>query len=458
MAKRLAINYSSAKSICQVFKREGRKMKKTIKTRVIKKDANPTDAEAGHGLFFNSTGSNFTINNLISSQAGESSGNSTDRLAKLKDRLIQGRNNPVTNTERCDLPPYKRVHLESDSLQEGFSAESQQLQQIDRIIAQNHQILSAGGNTSNLNLPTQNQNNSSLYQNISKTDQQEQNGSTSNPLHQKLIKGMSNANQTQSQNFKPTTINLTTSSISGYPANTGTTLMNQSQQVLLNTGNNNQMALHTFQNQQVICQPQNFAMNCPQGENKIVYVMPAASQNRQIQYVSPIHINAGNIQQQPQQYQGQPIFIQAPQYVPMSNQQQPQVAQPQQVIYFVSPGNQPVAHPSNVIYTQSNFGLQQQQQQQPYYGQGVSFTTKTQITEQGGNNNGSQSVNIDTANSAKPSELNPFMKYSAQTVFATPSMEKKDDPQSLNYQTKKVVFGGNPSPLFSNFRQQVFNQ
>ena len=114
VAKRLSINYSSAKSICQVFKKEGRRMKKSTKNHINKEDDNSNIDQPAYNDCVSQMGSNFTLNGLICPKVGESSDSSygsSDTLSMLKNRLIQNRNNSNTSEERLEYLPYKKITL-----------------------------------------------------------------------------------------------------------------------------------------------------------------------------------------------------------------------------------------------------------------------------------------------------------------------------------------------------------
>ena len=433
-------------------------MKKSIKTRVSKDHTSSYESGFGQQSTINHLDTNFTINNLLCSKTDESSNSPADMLTKLQNRLLQGRN----NDEKCDFPPYKKVHLESESQKNDHAMDIQQLQQMDKVIAQNKKILCAGGNVSNLILPTKNQNNSTPTQNINNVELNEQTAGSSSVLNQKLIKLMPTTNQSQTQNFKSIPNNFNAGAIGGYligsPSNPSTNMMNQGQQVILNPGNNTQIEFvrNPYQHHQIVAQQQSYQMNCSQGDNKIMVIMPMATQNRPVQYITPTQINSSAVQQQ-QHHQPQPIFIQSPKFVNLNHQPQQAYPQSQPVIYLISP-NQSVANTQNITFAQNNFG--QQQQQQPYIGQGISFTNNVQYTEQIGSSHGNQGMNLENVSSTRPIEANHFLKYTAQNTFNTSPAEKKEIPQTNNYQTKKVVFEGNPNPhttinLLSDFRAQL---
>jgi len=137
VAKKLNINYSSAKSICQVFKREGRLIKKTFKRR------GPADAsESGYGSssYSNVAASSVdlsSINNMSQIEADLEP--EKDNLQILKERLLQSRISSIKTTYQpnqgsnsAQQAPYSDFKLNSND---------DPIKRLDSMIAQNSKIL-----------------------------------------------------------------------------------------------------------------------------------------------------------------------------------------------------------------------------------------------------------------------------------------------------------------------------
>lgn len=104
VANKMGINYSSAKSICQVYKREGRSSKKTFKKRAGKEYFDiPEDIQKSMGLDTpnDPASQGQVLQTALSEKKKSSSSNENDPfLMKLKERLIESKNtsfNPAPN-------------------------------------------------------------------------------------------------------------------------------------------------------------------------------------------------------------------------------------------------------------------------------------------------------------------------------------------------------------------------
>ena len=279
---------------------------------------------------------NHTINQQIYKKDFEESNDATDMLTKLRNKLLQGRNNTITEVE--DFPPYKKLHQSYDGTSEMISNETISLQQLDRVIAQNNQILNPrGGGGASANLQT--------------------NTNSTSSFNTQMIATAPNGNVYQKQVFQTQTNEMTENQFGGYvianPQNVSIRQQSPGQQQVFVApyGNQMQLAMNPFQNANNYPQQPGFVTYGmpPQQQygNKVVLMMNAPNQSsNQPYYMGPID---GNVSQQQQQV---PVIMQSPQFLSMSpNSQQvngypqPQtqhnggftLLQPQQIAGYTQP-------------------------------------------------------------------------------------------------------------------------
>lgn len=324
-AKKLEINYSSAKSIVQVFKREGRTKKMLIKKRMTPGENNAGKSTSGPMVSIAHQDNASQSFNQHKTDTG-----SADTLEKLRNKLLEGRKS--VNSEREDFPPYKKLHQGNET-----TTGSLDMQQLDNVITQNNQILNTMGNGN----PSANLQN---HPNIVNITNNSSNISISSPMTQ-VISNAPNSNVPQQQVLPISANNTSANQYGGYvivnPQNASIGQQNQGQQQVHLTPYNSQMQLITNPVQNSMYYPQQpgvvtMGKPYPQqyGTQVVVMMGPPNQCNNQPYYIAPFDGNNPSQQLQMQPQQPQPMIIQPPQFITMPpNSQQlggyPQILPPQ---------------------------------------------------------------------------------------------------------------------------------
>jgi hypothetical protein len=222
-ARKLAINYSSAKSIFQVYKKEGRSSKKSAAKKALKEmmGKNPSECQSYPDQLEQKM-----FNGLTAKQENIEKWNSSnnDMIHTLKEKLSELKQRIPEMKGNFDLqaPPSKKLHVEQSTIilqkldttttTQDTNIPEKQMQQLDKIIAENNTLINelnmAAANdtqnvaSSNVDSTTTttttitNSNQSNGINHVNKHQQQQQNTTTIN--HGGNVKNMnSNLNQQQ---------------------------------------------------------------------------------------------------------------------------------------------------------------------------------------------------------------------------------------------------------------------
>lgn len=332
-----------------MFKREGRTKKKLVKKRQVKDEQHAEHHNSGGRFMSYGQGeNNFTINHMYKMESDQQN-DSTDRLMEMRNKLLEGRNNNTnTNEERMDFPPYKKLHQANYEESANLSSD-QQLQQLDRAIAQNNLLTSKSSVTPMINL----QNSTSNITISSTSANYSSNGANVNVTGAptQFITIAPNSNVYQPQILQPIPGNGEGNQVRyiiANPQNSAPRPQIQTPQPIFvapNNGGQMQVVFNPSQNQSGFPQQQgfiNFVSHYQQPSNGEMMVMMniPSNQGKQVSYVAPSN---GTTMHSQQQY---PVIVQAPQFISMMPAPQ-QVGgyaqvQPQQVGGFTPIQPQPI--------------------------------------------------------------------------------------------------------------------
>lgn len=426
-----------------------------------------------HFTVYNQQEQNYTLNHHLYKKEMEDPNDPNDNLTKLKNRLLQNRNNNNTQLERVDLPPYKKLHHSGDTV-----GETNQLEHLDKVIAQNTQLLNSKGGESmmsNSGNSTTVVNNNCVVQNVT-TGGQGQQMITMSPLQGNYQGGK--------QPVYQMAVNNGENQIGGYmminPQNGSVRQQQQvqtqpqQQQVFMTPYPGQvQYVMNPIQNSYPQQQGYlNYGTPVPQqfGNEMIVLMAPPNQQNNQPYYMSSPMDGKGT----PQQQQPQQVMMQMPQYIPVypngqpvNNMPQPSFQQPQfqqnggityvqapqngqiayiqpqpqmqQPVYYVMPGG-------NNMISQNPNGPQSYVYANPRIRMPMQVTTNSnpQQTQTQSTNQEPQSTEN---NETKSNEMAKMSTVPIQIQTATPSkLAEKMEVVDQGTLTKKVVFDSTPKP------------